>query len=102
MYDRKQIMNAAWDEFRRVYSYPATSFNSIGRHCLASCIRRAWFKAKEKQALEGTSRTDREDRIVHLQDCIEGLKDRPFSVNIAEVAKPMRREIAALRLSLAL
>jgi hypothetical protein len=46
MFNRSEIMKAAWARFRRVYHFPNIAFKRIGRHCLASCISFAWQEAK--------------------------------------------------------
>ncbi len=52
MYDRKQIMQRAWEIFRKTYDFPAIPFNRIGRHCFAACLRRAWAEVKAARSIK--------------------------------------------------
>jgi hypothetical protein len=47
----KAVMFEAWTIFRETYNYPAVSFRSIGRQCVASALRQAWDRARERVRL---------------------------------------------------
>lgn len=46
MFDKSEIMKAAWHLMRKRYSFNGANFKSIGFGCLGWCIREAWRQAR--------------------------------------------------------
>jgi hypothetical protein len=60
-------MAEAWRIFRETYNYPYVSFRSIGRHCFASALRRAWARARNIVQLAALGREELVSRINSLR-----------------------------------
>lgn len=69
--DRQSIMQQAWEIFRLTYSYPQIKFASIGRHCFAGCLRRAWIEYRQTRSVVAIPAKARRERIKVLRREIE-------------------------------
>ena len=47
MFNKSEIMKAAWNLMRKRYSFNGKNFKSIGIGCLGWCIQEAWRQARE-------------------------------------------------------
>jgi hypothetical protein len=73
-FDRREIMNKAWGLMRSKYSHGAISFLSIGRRCLAWCIKEAWRQAHEAAKVAALTVGDLAARIAAVKARMENAR----------------------------
>ena len=71
--DCAAVMRRAWAIFKETYSYPAISMASIGRHCFAWALKKAWAEAKAAAKVCLIAVETRVARINDLKEEREGL-----------------------------
>lgn len=86
-YSKSNIMKRAWKLFKETYSFPEVPFNSIGRNCFASCMKKAWTEAKRVPVKLS------QERIDLIKAKIEDLPNLGFGFNIAKMRNELETEL---------
>lgn len=94
--DRGLVMTRAWALFRETYSYPQIKFASIGRHCFASCLRRAWAEYRHARATVAIPAKAKRTCIKVLQRQIALAQYADSYQTTQHIEAACRAEIAAL------
>ncbi|WP_041594777.1 flagellar biosynthesis anti-sigma factor FlgM [Brucella microti] len=92
MFNRSEIMKAAWAKYRAYYAglrqFFADGFRSV--------LRMAWSEAKGRTRAAAMPAQVREERIAELRQEIEWLSYKPWSVDITERRRRLNDEIGLL------
>ncbi len=89
-------MARAWEIFREAYKYPQIKFSSIGRHCFAGCLRRAWAEWRQAQAVKAIPAAERRARIKVLKRQIVIAQYSESYATTRSIESACRAEIALL------
>ena len=90
------IMSRAWQLFRETYHYPEIKFASIGRHCFAGCLRRAWAEYRQAQRLKAIPAKEKRARVKALQRQIDLAQHADSYRTTHQIETACRAEIALL------
>lgn len=89
-------MARAWEIFREAYKYPQIKFSSIGRHCFAGCLRRAWAERRQAIEVKAIPAADRRKRVKALQRQIAIAQYSDSYATTRSIESACRAEIALL------
>lgn len=89
-------MARAWEIFREAYNYPRIKFARIGRHCFASCLRRAWAEYRRARASVAIPAKAKRARVKVLQRQIALAQYADSYQTTQHIEAACRAEIAAL------
>jgi hypothetical protein len=76
------IMHRAWEIFREDYRFPTIPYASIGRHCFAASLRKAWAEKRAADKLAATNTATLAADVADIAAEIASLSYAPFTVNV--------------------
>jgi hypothetical protein len=76
------IMHRAWEIFREDYRFPTIPYASIGRHCFAASLRKAWAEKRAADKLAATNTATLAADVADIEAEIAGLTYAPWTVNV--------------------
>ena len=89
MFNRSEIMKAAWRHYRTMFARPGYP-HTFSRASFAYCLRCAWQRAHEALM------SPKERRADAIREQIDSLKYKSFQINVEPTRQRLERELAAL------
>lgn len=94
MFNRSEIMKAAWAACRRANTFNEQFFYSPAK--FAACLKAAWQEACLAAGVLSPVEVRKIERAASIRDQIEALKYKSFRYDTARMETQLRAELAAL------
>ena len=96
MINRRQVMQTAWNLFRKHYNFPRLPFKSIGRKCFAWCVGEAWRVEKIAAQKAAMSVAQIQARIAALSDELTLAQYRRWTPEASSTSRDIQIELNEL------